>query len=120
MPQQTSLLNLLNTGATELALNAPTTSPNLQTSNLPTLLAQANTPNIDLGGVTPTIPNLQASKLPTLLALVKTPNIDLGGVTPTIPNLQASNLPTLLAQVKTPNLDLGGVTPPKYIDNQPQ
>lgn len=92
MPQQqTSLLNLLTTGATELAFNAPTTSPNLQASNLPTLLAQVNTPSIDLNGVTPTIPNLQAS-----------------------------NLPTLLAQVKTPNLDLGGVPPPKYIDNQPQ
>ena len=118
MPQQTSLLNLLNTGATELALNAPTTSPNLQTSNLPTLLAQANTPNIDLGGVTPTIPNLQASKLPTLLALVKTPNIDLNGVTPPSLNQQISNLEATFAA--TSDLDLNGVTPPKYIDNQPQ
>jgi hypothetical protein len=54
MPQQqTSLLNLLATGATELALNAPTTSPNLQASNLTTILAQVKTPNIDLGGDTP-------------------------------------------------------------------
>jgi hypothetical protein len=62
----------------------------------------------------------QPTSLLTLLAQVKTPNLDLGGVTPTIPNLQASNLTTILAQVKTPNIDLGGVTPPKYIDNQPQ
>ena len=54
MPQQqTSLLDLLTTGATELALNAPTTSPNLQASNLTTILAQVKTPNIDLGGDTP-------------------------------------------------------------------
>jgi len=119
MPQQTSLLNLLNTGATELALNAPTTAPNLQFSKLKATFANSSSLDAN-GGVTPPIPNLQASNLPTLLAQANTPNLDLGGVTPTIPNLQASNLPTLLAQVNTPNLDLGGVTPPKYIDNQPQ
>jgi hypothetical protein len=40
MPQQqTSLLNLLTTGATELAFNAPTTTPNLQFSNLMQLIS---------------------------------------------------------------------------------
>ena len=81
MPQQqTSLLNLLNTGATELAFNAPTTSPNLQASNLQTLLAQVNTPSIDLNGVTPPSLNQQISNLEATFAA--TSDLDLNGVTP--------------------------------------
>ena len=52
MPQQqTSLLNLLTTGATELAFNAPTTTPNLQFSQLNATFAA--TSDLDLNGVTP-------------------------------------------------------------------
>jgi hypothetical protein len=117
MPQQqTSLLNLLATGATELALNAPTTAPNLQFSQLKATFAA--TSDLDLNGVAPPTQNLQVSNLSTLLAQANTPNLDLGGVTPSSLNQQISNLEATFAA--TSDLDLNGVTPPKYIDNQPQ
>ena len=79
MPQQqTSLLNLLSTGATELALNAPTTTPNLQFSKLKATFA--TTSDLDLNGVTPPSLNQQISNLEATFAA--TSDLDLNGVTP--------------------------------------
>ena len=95
MPQQqTSLLNLLTTGATELAFNAPTTTPNLQDSSLVSALGIVNTPSLDFNGTTP-------SPYPVASIISNSP------------------LENLLGNVLTPSLDFNGSTPPKYLDNLP-
>ena len=82
MPQQpTSLSDLLAAGGTTKAFTAPTTSPNLQFSKLKETFANSSSLDAN-GGVAPPPPNLQASNLTTILAQVKIPNIDLGGDTP--------------------------------------